>query len=499
MKKILGFLVHFVFLCAFFALAVFFSLALYYRNHFPVNTWINGIYCTGKTVEQVNEALVKNDASCNNEALHYNGETSLVIVLGEGGVSETIEMSAAGICPDYTDTLKKFLKDNAGGFWMKNLQSAVPTSLTAEKYIWDEEKLQAQFDSLGIVRKELAKRDGVFLGYDEEAGYCLEDGNTGRLDTQKAYNCLKNCLSRGETVINLVSGGCYYDREDLLQDREQRELWQKISAFSDCKIVYDMGTESIALTADITSRFLERNEAGDSSSPGAGSDLENSLNPGGIPALDEEGNLIVSAASVRSWVEQLAEEYNTCKTEREFLSTRGDMITVKYGTYGTKIDVEAEVAYLLKAVQAKRTDTENHVPAYKQKGYVRGLDDLGDTYIEIDMTKQHMYFYFEGELVLDTDVVTGDMSKHQATPEGIYYIYSKQRNRILRGADYASFVKYWMPVVGGVGIHDASWRKKFGEEIYKKNGSHGCINTPEEKVSKLYEMAEVGMPVIMFY
>lgn len=505
MKKVCRFLMRFVLYSGLIALTVLFFLFLYYRKHFPVNIWINGIYCTGKTVEQVNVELVRK------EALNDDEGTSSIVVLGENGASEIIEVGAAGISPDYTDALRKYLKQNAGGFWVKYLQSAVSMSIAAEKYTWDEEKLKAEFDSLGIVTKELTKKDGVLLGYDEEAGYYLEDGNKGRLDTQKAYAYLKSCLSQGENVINLVSGDCYYDREDTLQDREQRELWQKISAFGDCKIVYDMGAESIPLTADITSRFLARYEAEGSSSPASGSasegvsspgsgfDPEGSLNQGGSPALDEKGSLLVSEAKVRGWLEQLAEKYNTCKTEREFLSSRGDVVTVKYGTYGTEIDVEAEVAYLLKALQEKRTEAEVHIPAYKQKGYVRGLDDIGNTYIEIDMTEQHMYFYFEGELVLDTDVVTGDVSRRRGTPEGIYYVYSKQRNRILRGADYASFVQYWMPVVGGVGIHDASWRKKFGEEIYKKNGSHGCINTPTEKASQLYEMTEVGMPVIMFY
>ena len=492
-KKGIRFLERIVLFCALIVLAVFVSLTLYYRKNFPVNTWINGIYCTGKTVGQVNEELVKNDV------FNQNKEASHVVILGENGVSETIEIGTAGIFPDYTDALRRYLEQNAGGFWVKYLQSAASTSLAAEKYVWDEGKLRAEFDSLRIVREELAKKDGVFLGYDEEAGYYLADGNRGRLDTQKAYSCLKTCLSQGKTIIDLVSGGCYYAKEDTFQDREQRELWQKINAFSDSKIVYDMGAESIPLTADITSRFLERNEADDVSGQKGGSGSGERQNPGGGPALDLNGNLVVSEEKVRSWVEQLAEQYNTCKKEREFLSTRGDVITEKYGTYGTEIDVEAEVSYLVKAMQEKRTETEVHIPAYKQKGYVRGLDDIGNTYIEIDMTWQHMYFYFEGELVLDTDVVTGDVSKRRGTPEGIYYIYSKQRNRILRGADYASFVKYWMPVVGGVGIHDASWRKKFGEEIYKKNGSHGCINTPSEKASQLYEMAEVGMPVIMFY
>ena len=531
--------------------AVFFSLTLYYRNNFPVNTWINGIYCTGKTVEQVNKELVEIDAS------HYDHDQGnfFVVISGENGSQETIEAGAVGLVPDYTNALREYQEQNAGSFWMKRLQDSAPAAFSAEQYVWDEEKLRAEFDSLSIVTAEIAKSDGVLLDFDGETGYFLKDGNRGRLDTRKAYDYLKSCLSQGETVINLVSGNCYYDRKDTLQDREQRELWEKICAFSDCRIVYDMGEEKIPLTADITNRFLERNEAEGSSDPGSGlnlvgsmtadeegslnsvgsmtADEEGSLNPessmtadeegrlnpesnmtadeegslnrgdsmspGVSPALDEEGCLIISEEKVRSWVEQLAEQYDTCKTDREFLSTRGDVVTVKYGTYGTKIDVEKEVAYLMKAMQERRTETEVHIPAYRQKGYVRGLDDIGDTYIEVDMTGQHLYFYLEGELALDTDIVTGDVSRRRETPEGIYYVYSKQRNRILRGADYASFVKYWMPVVGGVGLHDASWRRKFGEEIYKKDGSHGCINMPSEEAAKLYEMTEKGMPVIMFY
>lgn len=60
-------------------------------------------------------------------------------------------------------------------------------------------------------------------------------------------------------------------------------------------------------------------------------------------------------------------------------------------------------------------------------------------------------------------------------------------------------MNFWMPVNGGIGIHDAKWRKDFGGDIYKTDGSHGCINTPFDAMSKLYEMVEIGTPVVMFY
>ncbi len=119
--------------------------------------------------------------------------------------------------------------------------------------------------------------------------------------------------------------------------------------------------------------------------------------------------------------------------------------------------------------------------------------------LEIDMTEQKMYYYADGELVIETDVVTGNTGRRMGTPAGVNYVYNKQRNRVLRGEGYASPVKYWVPVKGAIGIHDANWRSEFGGEIYKTNGSHGCINTPTEIMSQLYDAVEIGTPVIMFY
>ena len=96
-------------------------------------------------------------------------------------------------------------------------------------------------------------------------------------------------------------------------------------------------------------------------------------------------------------------------------------------------------------------------------------------------------------------MVTWNKSLRRATPSGTNNDYNKQRNRILRGEDYASPVKYWIPVKGAIGIHDASWRSTYGGQIYIRNGSHGCINTPLEQVSQLYDMVEIGTPCVMFY
>ena len=471
MKKLFRFLAFFLLGGILLGLAGYFALALYYRGNFPVNTWINGIYCTGKSVEQVNGELVNSQ------------EPAKLSVVDADGVSWEIDQDEAGIRPDFTSELNSYLRRNASAGWLENLHKTVTAELTAGWYAVEEEKFRDYFEKLPFVAEEREKEYGVSVCRSEE-GFILQDGNLARLGLEKAYAYLKECLEKGQTNVNLSQGGCYDDLPDREADKKQRELWAGICAFQEqCSgMVFDMGAEQIAFTPEIAGGFLE-------------------CGPGdGLPVLDERGNVTVGEEKVREWVEALAMQYDTCGTERVFDATRGEKVTVKYVTYGTKLDVEAETAYLLETLRGMSPPGEMpHVPAYVQQGYVRGLDDIGGTYIEIDMTEQKMYYYEDGELILDTDVVTGNTGRRMGTPQGINFVYAKERNRTLRGADYASFVKYWMPVKGNVGIHDASWRARFGGQIYKTNGSHGCINTPSDVMSQLYEMAEVGTPVIMFY
>ena len=79
---------------------------------------------------------------------------------------------------------------------------------------------------------------------------------------------------------------------------------------------------------------------------------------------------------------------------------------------------------------------------------------------------------------------------------GLYY---KERDKTLRGEDYATPVSYWMPFNGGVGFHDATWRRDFGGNYYKKNGSHGCVNMPFDAAKTLFENIEAGCAVLVYH
>ena len=126
-----------------------------------------------------------------------------------------------------------------------------------------------------------------------------------------------------------------------------------------------------------------------------------------------------------------------------------------------------------------------------------GTTDIGNTYIEIDISEQHLWYIIDNDVFVSTPVVTGNNNSSD-TPTGTYYINNKARSVSLVGADYVSYVDYWMAFIGSsYGIHDASWRSSFGGDIYKGNGSHGCVNTPYDAVKKIYNNVSVGTPVVI--
>ena len=130
-------------------------------------------------------------------------------------------------------------------------------------------------------------------------------------------------------------------------------------------------------------------------------------------------------------------------------------------------------------------------------GFIRKDDtrELNDKYIVVDISSQNMRVYNNDSTILQSKIVSG--KNKTPTNLGIYSIYEKDLNRTLVGDDYQTFVKYWMAFNGGEGFHDASWRNKFGGDIYINNGSHGCVNLPTNIAKKLYDEVSVGTKVLI--
>lgn len=447
---------------------VYILISTYYEGSFYPGTYANGIYCTGRSIEAVNEEL---------KGLYE--EESFFIQDSYGHAFEIL-LSDIRFEIDYTSQLLELQNPKNTVSWLLHPEQET-YSIVRPGISFDEALLKEALLTTGleeILSTDTASHDTAVEIRRGENGYELYDGRKFLLDREQVYEKVAEALQAEIYSVDIT--GCYVDLPYTEEMLATIDLFKKVEEFQTCHITYDMGDTLLALSPDIVADWITLTD-------------EQPL----TFALDETDNLVLNEEAMISFVDGLCEEFDTYKSTRTFLASRGDEITIEGGTYGNQLDREAEIAYLTEAFQAGVNEV--HVPAYKKEAFTRGKNDIGDTYVEIDMTEQKLYYYEEGELLIETDIVTGNMRRGFDTPEGVNFVYNMQKNRTLRGTGYTAFVKYWVPVVGGIGIHDASWRSDFGGDIYKTNGSHGCINVPSEVMPDLYELLEIGVPVVMFY
>lgn len=152
-------------------------------------------------------------------------------------------------------------------------------------------------------------------------------------------------------------------------------------------------------------------------------------------------------------------------------------------------------------IMSKLENGENYTgkPIYDEDPITENLT----SYIEIDITRQQVFMYVNGKCIVDTPTVTGNIGAGYYTPTGVFYLNNKVYDTVLRGTNrdgskYASPVLYWMPFYKGFGMHDANWRNEFGGEIYKHNGSHGCVNLPTNAAKTIYNNITYDMPIFIY-
>ena len=211
----------------------------------------------------------------------------------------------------------------------------------------------------------------------------------------------------------------------------------------------------------------------------------------------------VDAAKVADYVQGLRNKYDTPTGTQTWQSADGTTKSIKTN-YGWHIDQTKETEALIANIQSLQSVTRE--PVYSSRAAQTAMPQWGKTFVEIDISSQHVYFYQDGNCVWDSKCVTGTATDpDRATPTGVFALKYKQRDRVLRGRinpqtgkpSYESPVAYWMPFNGNIGLHDANWRSSFGGNIYLKSGSHGCINLPTKNAKTLYELITPGTVVVV--
>lgn len=162
----------------------------------------------------------------------------------------------------------------------------------------------------------------------------------------------------------------------------------------------------------------------------------------------------------------------------------------------SRVNINNQINEILKLIP--KGDKSNLELIMTKRGLPKGIKKGHKDFVEVSISEQKLWLFKEGNLILETDVVTGNKRYGRSTPPGDYKVLYKERNRVLRGRGYASFVSYWMPFYGGYGLHDANWRRRFGANIYESGGSHGCVNIPPKLAPIVYNNVSIGTPVLIY-
>jgi lipoprotein-anchoring transpeptidase ErfK/SrfK len=225
--------------------------------------------------------------------------------------------------------------------------------------------------------------------------------------------------------------------------------------------------------------------------------FEKSINENGDPGLDVK----INNDAIKFYLQSVAKAVNVNPVNHKVTIQNGVTTEDQAGVDGQILDQDSLAAKLATAVtsgQALSTETPMQKVAFKTE-YNRTVSlDYGQ-YIEINLSRQHMWVYENHNVIYQSPVTSGATGAGFPTVQGLFSIQAKQTNRNLNGYaigyNYNVFVHYWMPFYGNYGLHDASWRSSFGGPDYYYGGSHGCVNLPDSAAAFLYGWASVGTPV----
>lgn len=438
---------------------IYLGVMTLYTNKFLPNTYINDIDVANMTVEEVNTML-------SDEVTDY----TLVIIDSEG--NKEYILSSDYSLTYLSDNQVQEVKNKQNNFaWLGSLFGTDKNTVILES-AYDKSQLTDRISNLNIIKNAatVAAQNAYITEIDDK--YEIVPETLGSyLDIDRIYEVIYTAIEEHKSEIQLEDYTIYEtpkitsDNTDLAKEMEFK------NALTDLTITYQFDSEERVLTGNTIKNWI---------------------------TYDENFNITVDRTSAYNYVEQLAMEFNTFGGTRTFKTSDGRTINIKGGEYGWIISKDSETDALIELIQNLETTTKE--PAYDSEAATHDGIDTGnpDTYVEIDLTAQHLWYYINGSLAVESDIVSG-MRDRSPTQEGTYQVSFKKEKWQLVGETYDVVVDYFIMFYTDVGLHDAAWQSSFGGNVYVANGSHGCINMPFDKVAEIYDLIEIGTIVYTYY
>lgn len=443
--------------------AVYIGGAVYFQNYFLPNTTVNHVDAGGRSWSEVEDELVSVI------------DTYELNITGRNDIKDTITSQDIDMQMDFGTSVKD--AQEAQNEWAWPVVLVKGDEIELESVLsYDEAKLTAKVEALNCMDEEqaIAPKDAYISEYEKDKGFSIvPEEENNQLNEEIFVSMVTESLDSLGTEITLEmleEKDAYLHPSVYKDDEGLNKQLKQMNKLASVTLTYQFGSDTENVTPEIIAGWLK---------------------------ADKENNVTVDEEKAREYVNSLARKYDTFNTAgtREFKTSYGTTINVQGGDYGWWMNRPETTAELVAAVEAG--EDKELTPVYYQTAANYGDKDYGNTYVEINITAQRLFLYKDGKCILETDVVTG-APYHTETPSGVYGITYKERAHTMTGEDYRVETSYWMPFAGNVGMHDATWRNKFGGTLYKTGGSHGCVNIPYYATRTIYQNVDKGTPVICY-
>ena len=443
--------------------------AKYYETRLFRNTTINTYSVGNMTVEEAEDTftgdLAAHQITVREKAWGTQPARKEIIKAQDVGVS----IDVGNQIRDLKDSQNKWL-------WINNFFGSTTSNIHLD-VTFDEDKVSDVVGNMECFKKENVDPPvDCYIEAGENEFAIVPEVLGNRVKKKKLKEAVKEALTNCVTSIDLEKQDLYHLPKYYETDKVVKDALDKANKYSHSSITFDYKYKTDTLDYEKLKDWI---------------------------VISKDFKVKVSKASVGDYVADMQTKYNTMGVARKFKNANGEEITIVEGDYGWKVNFEKEKEKLYDDVKSGKTLERE--PEWEYRGVVRDgeRDDIGGTYVEVSLNQQEVWMFVDGKCIASDSCVTGNPTKGAGTTPGIYSITFKKTPATLtgpnaNGSQYSSDVTYWMPFNGNQGLHDAPWRHEFGGNIYKSNGSHGCVNLPFSMAKTIWDHVEAGYPVIIY-